>query len=350
MNVLVPCRYTLLPTAIAASDGLEDSFHSEWMCVGDHESSPTPTFRYSYGSSGHHSELGTQSLTPCASGGSHVPSATTVSADSGFHTQSQTRLTTRAKHTLPSLVALGSQNTSAVDFGSENVQAKSPIPPLHATIGKQAPRHQPVSTTVSNYDSIPYTHNPQPSMYRFLSVQHLKGKHDDVLQQNFDMNELYQQPQGHRQLFTIPDHEETDSDVELGSLPVYASKPCTNPITSSPINVPSRTASSASLTGKVPHSRRQSDTSVSTNTSSCPSSPSSNSSSSYLSLFSNNSPKDLSAIPPPRKWSLLAPLQTIFQKATRKLSKGVDSPTTEHRDPSQTSNSSQYMLGYGLRM
>ena len=319
------------------------------MCVGDHESSPTPTFRYSYGSSGHQSESGIQSLTPRASGGSHAPS-TTESADSGFHTPRLTRMRSKRKHSLSSqrMVALGRQNTSAIDFGPENTRVKSPIPPLHATIGKQAPRHQPVPTTVPSRDSIPscdsipYTLNPQPSMYRLVpSVQHIRGRPDDVSQQNFDMNDLYQQPQGQRQLFTIPDHEETDSD------PVYASQPCTNPITSSAINVPSRTASLASLTGKLPDSRRQSNTSDSTNTSSTPSSPGSNSSSSYLSLFSTGSPKDLSAIPPPSKWSLFVPLQTLFQKVTHKLSEGGDSPATEHRGPD---NSSKYLLGYGLRM
>ena len=355
----------LFPPEVAASGMHEESVNPEWMCAGDHESSLTPTFGYSYGSSGNRSVTGRRSLSFCASDASR-----TTSVDSGFHTQSQNRPTSMS----PGEIAAVRQNTRAVDFGTQSTKADSLIPPLHTKVGRQTSKHlQLVSTIPPSCDSIPKKHNPQASMYSFLSVEHLKSEHDDILQQNFDMNELYQPSQRQRQLFTIPDHEE-DSDIELD--PSYM-KLCTDQnATSSPIKrnvssvsllvaspsisikVPSRNGSSASLliasptnaqsrngslttlpVEKLPHSRRQSSSSDSSNSSSSP--PSSNSSISYLSLSPSdacNSIKDLSAIPPKKQQSLLSRIvQSTFRKLTQKSAEDTD--TTP-----------EYMPGFGFKM
>ena len=343
----------------------EESLNPEWICAGDHESSLTPTFGYSYGSSGHRSITGRRSLSFCTSDGSH-----TTSVDSGFHTQSQNRPTSMS----PAGVAAVRQNTRAVDFGTQSTKADSLIPPLHTKVGRQTSKHlQLVSTIPPSCDSIPKKHNPQASMYSFLSLEHIKSEHDDILQQNFDMNELYQPPQRHRQLFTIPDHEE-DSDIELD--PSYM-KQCTDQnvaikrnvssasllvaspsikvpsrngssassLIASPTNAPSRNGSSTTLpVEKLPHSRQQSSSSDSSNSSSSP--PSSNSSVSYLSLSPSdacNSIKDISAIPPKKQPSLLSIVQSTFRKLTRKLAEDTD--TTPEYMPAP-----EYMPGFGFKM
>ena len=341
----------------------EESLNPEWMCAGDHESSLTPTFGYSYGSSGHHSVTGRRSLSFCASDASR-----TTSVDSGFHTQSQNRPTSMS----PGEIAAVRQNTRAVDFGTHSTKADSLIPPLHTKVGRQTSKHlQLVSTIPPSCDSIPKKHNPQASMYSFLSVGHLKSEHDDILQQNFDMNELYQPSQRQRQLFTIPDHEE-DSDIELD--PSYM-KLCTDQnaaspikrnvssasllVASSSIKVPSRNGSSSSLliasptnapsrngssttlpVEMLPHSRQQSTSSDSSNSSSSP--PSSNSSISYLSLSPSdacNSIKDLSAIPP-KQQSLLSIVQSTIRKLTQKLAVNTE----------DTDTTPDYMPGFGFKM
>ena len=355
----------------------EESLNPEWMCAGDHESSLTPTFGYSYGSSGNHSAPGRRSLSFCASDASH-----TTSVDSGFHTQSQNRPTSMS----PQEVTAIRQNMRAVDFGTQTTKADSLIPPLHTKVGQQKSKHlQLVSTIPPRCDSMPKKHDLQASMYSFLSVKHLKSEHDDILQQNFDMNELYQPPQ--RQLFTISDHEE-DSDTELDSSCMKLSAdhkvesrlikdsrnvssaslliaspsikvPSRNTSlaslqVASPTNAPSRNGSATTLpVAKLPYSRRQSSSSDSSNSSSSP--PSSNSSISYLSLSPSNtcnSIKDLSAIPP-KQQSLLTIVRSSFKKLTWKLSTvtaSTEDITPEYIPASTEDTTPEYIPGFGFKM
>jgi len=355
----------------------EESLNPEWMCAGDHESSLTPTFGYSYGSSGNHSAPGRRSLSFCASDASH-----TTSVDSGFHTQSQNRPTSMS----PQEVTAIRQNMRAVDFGTQTTKADSLIPPLHTKVGQQKSKHlQLVSTIPPRCDSMPKKHDLQASMYSFLSVKHLKSEHDDILQQNFDMNELYQPPQ--RQLFTISDHEE-DSDTELdpscmklsadhkvesrlikdsrnvSSASLLIASPSIKVPSrntslaslqvASPTNAPSRNGSATTLpVAKLPYSRRQSSSSDSSNSSSSP--PSSNSSISYLSLSPSNtcnSIKDLSAIPP-KQQSLLTIVRSSFKKLTWKLSTvtaSTEDITPEYIPASTEDTTPEYIPGFGFKM
>lgn len=214
-------------------------------------------------------------------------------------------------------------NIRASDFGS-SLKASRLIPPLSTTVRKQSVRTGPPATIIETRSHDSHT------------AQHVTSNCDEIL--NF---ELYPDEEVN---LPAPVEDEVDS-YTVANLPCSQRSLGPNHVRTVPMDVPSRNASSNSLLslaeGKRPSSRRASNQSDSTETSSPPSSDSLTES--FLSLSS--SVKDLSAIAPEKSGSLGKSLKAFFGK--------IFTPGTEGKVRDSNSDydlSSKYLLGFGFRM